>query len=133
MTVGSEECVSNFLFFTTFGTMKKIFTIVFLLCASPAFAQYSLDQFLSHPIESGFASSPDGKTIAWVVNDQGKRNILVKSGSDLPRFITDYPQDDGQEISQLCFLPMAPNSCMCGAVLLTGPVKIPIRKPGRWH
>ncbi len=69
------------------------------------FSQYSLEQFLSHPIESGFASSPDGKTIAWVVNDHGKRNILVKTGNDVPRFITDYPQDDGQEISQLVFSP----------------------------
>ncbi len=75
-----------------------------LLVATNTYAQ-PLEQFLSHPIESNFASSPDGKSIAWVINDHGKRNILVKTGTDLPRFLTDYPLDDGQEISQLVFSP----------------------------
>ncbi len=85
--------------------MKQTCFVLLLLVATNTYSQYSLEQFLSHPIESGFASSPDGKTIAWVVNDHGKRNILIKTGNDLPRFITDFPQDDGQEISQLVFSP----------------------------
>lgn len=60
---------------------------------------------MSHPIESNFAASPDGKHIAWVVNDHGKRNIWVKSGTDLPRMFTDYQLDDGQELTQLTFSP----------------------------
>lgn len=56
-------------------------------------------------METSFASSADGKTIAWVVNDHGKRNILVKSGSELPKQLTTYTQDDGQEISQIKFSP----------------------------
>src|SRR3954465_11726821 len=80
--------------------------IVVLVCISvKAFPQALLEKFLSHPIESGFASTTDGKTIAWVVNDHGKRNIMIKSGSELPRQLTDYQQDDGQEISQLAFSP----------------------------
>lgn len=43
--------------------------------------------------------------MAWVINDHGKRNIVVKTGTDLPRLLTDYQQDDGQEISQLVFSP----------------------------
>ncbi len=85
--------------------MNRIAILLIVLCSSPLMAQYSLEQFLSHPIESGFASSPDGKTIAWVVNDHGKRNIMIKSGNEVPRFITDYQQDDGLEISQLTFSP----------------------------
>jgi len=85
--------------------MKPILFFLLMVVATPSFAQYSLEQFLSHPIESGFAASPDGKTIAWVVNDRGKRNILVKVGNEAPRLITDYQQDDGQEISQLVFSP----------------------------
>jgi len=65
----------------------------------------TLEQFMSHPIESNFAASTDGKNIAWVLNDHGKRNIVVKTGTDLPRVLTDYQQDDGQEISQLTFSP----------------------------
>jgi dipeptidyl aminopeptidase/acylaminoacyl peptidase len=79
--------------------------LLIVICTSPLAAQYSLEQFLSHPIESGFSSSPDGKTIAWVVNDRGRRNIMIKSGTEVPRFFTDYQQDDGQEISQLTFSP----------------------------
>jgi dipeptidyl aminopeptidase/acylaminoacyl peptidase len=85
--------------------MKKLIAFLLLIAVTETYAQYSLEQFLSHPIESSFASSPDGKTIAWVINDKGKRNIMVKTGSDLPRMITDYQQDDGQELSQLVFSP----------------------------
>ncbi len=60
---------------------------------------------MSHPIESNLVASQDGKNIAWVINDHGKRNILVKTGTDLPRLLTDYQLDDGQEISQLVFSP----------------------------
>ncbi|NOS57394.1 MAG: hypothetical protein HOP37_14210, partial [Cyclobacteriaceae bacterium] len=85
--------------------MKKLLLFVLLGAASPGFAQTLLEQFLSAPTESGFVSSKDGKNIAWIINDRGKRNIVVKTGTDLPRFVTDYPADDGQEISQLAFSP----------------------------
>ncbi len=80
--------------------------IILLLCISQVtLGQTTLEQFLSHPIESGLASSSDGKSIAWVINDHGKRNIVIKTGSDQPRLLTDYQRDDGQEISQLAFSP----------------------------
>lgn len=60
---------------------------------------------MSHPIEYNLATSPDGKHIAWVINDHGKRNILAKSGTDLPRLLTEYQLDDGQELSNLTFSP----------------------------
>ncbi len=82
--------------------------IVLLSISLNAFSQNGLtklEDFLSHPIESEFASSMDGKNIAWVINDHGKRNIIIKTGFDFPRLLTDYQQDDGQEISQLAFSP----------------------------
>ncbi len=85
--------------------MKQLITIVLLLFVASAYSQTDLEQFLSHPIESGFASSADGKNIAWVINDHGKRNIMIKMGFEVPRLLTDYQQDDGQEISQLTFTP----------------------------
>ncbi len=75
-----------------------------LLAATSTFAQ-PLEQFLSHPIEYNLATSADGKILAWVINDKGKRNILVKTGTDVPRQLTDYQFDDGQELSQLVFSP----------------------------
>ena len=85
--------------------MKSLFCFIFSFLVTPVFSQTMLEQIMSHPIESNFASSKDGKNIAWVINDHGKRNIMVKTGSDLPRFVTDFQQDDGQEISQLTFSP----------------------------
>jgi dipeptidyl aminopeptidase/acylaminoacyl peptidase len=84
--------------------MKNLFTFLLLLIVATSYSQ-TLEQFMSHPIESNLAASQDGKNIAWVINDHGKRNILVKTGTDLPRLLTDYQLDDGQEISQLVFSP----------------------------
>lgn len=84
--------------------MRILFTLLLGLVIFASYAQ-TLEQFLSHPIESNFASSADGKNIAWVINDHGKRNVMIRIGSELPRIFTDYQQDDGQEISQLAFSP----------------------------
>jgi len=84
--------------------MKPILVILLGLAFRLASGQ-NLEQFLSHPIESNFASSADGKNIAWVINDHGKRNIMIRIGTELPKLFTDYQQDDGQEISQLTFSP----------------------------
>lgn len=86
--------------------MRKVVLFLLTLFSLPAFAQSpELEKFLSHPIESGFASSADGRNIAWVINDHGKRNIVVKMGNELPKQLTAYTQDDGQEISQIKFSP----------------------------
>jgi dipeptidyl aminopeptidase/acylaminoacyl peptidase len=85
--------------------MQKITTLVFIFISSFSFSQTLLEQFLTHPTESGFVASKDGKNLAWVLNDRGKRNIVVKLGTELPKLITDYQQDDGQEITQLAFSP----------------------------
>lgn len=82
-------------------------TLLFLLLASNTlFAQSpELEKFISHPIEANFASSVDGRHIAWVINDHGKRNIILKTGTDIAKPLTTYTQDDGQEISQITFSP----------------------------
>ncbi len=85
--------------------MKNCILILFVFLAKVSIAQTNLEQFLNHPTESNFVSSSDGKNIAWTINDAGKRNVMIKTGSDLPRMLTDYQQDDGQEISQLAFSP----------------------------
>jgi len=44
--------------------MRLIVFALFSLAIRFSLAQ-NLEQFLSHPIESNFASSADGKNIAW--------------------------------------------------------------------
>ena len=85
--------------------MKNCILPLLVVLVKLSIAQTNLEQFLNHPTESNFVSSADGKNIAWTINDAGKRNIMIKTGTELPRMLTDYQQDDGQEISQLAFSP----------------------------
>ncbi|MGC4023674.1 MAG: DPP IV N-terminal domain-containing protein, partial [Cyclobacteriaceae bacterium] len=81
--------------------MKRLWLLFFLL-SNVTFAQ-TLEQFLNSPFESNLTVSADGKTMAWVVNDRGIRNIVTRVGIDPPKSFTDFQKDDGQEISQLIF------------------------------
>ncbi len=85
--------------------MKNLIIVGFAFLINTSFSQTYLEQFLNHPTESNLTTSADGKNIAWVINDAGKRNVMIKTGNDLPKMLTDYPQDDGQEISHLSFSP----------------------------
>jgi dipeptidyl aminopeptidase/acylaminoacyl peptidase len=87
------------------------FTISFLalfLVITP-FARgngFTLEQVLSSPFPSDLIASPRGDKLAWVFDDEGKRNVWVAEG---PRFVarqlTPYSKDDGQEITGLTFSP----------------------------
>src|SRR6186713_2297305 len=71
-------------------------------------AQVSIENLLSAPFPTSLVGSADGKKIAWVFNDRGIRNIYVAEAPDFAaRKITNYPKDDGQEISSLTFTPSA--------------------------
>ncbi|GAB3762230.1 alpha/beta hydrolase family protein [Spirosoma pomorum] len=63
---------------------------------------FSLEAVKSSPFPSDMTSSKQGSRIAWVFNEQGKRNVYVAEGPEFtPRRLTSYVQDDGQEISSL--------------------------------
>jgi dipeptidyl aminopeptidase/acylaminoacyl peptidase len=84
--------------------MRRLFFLSLLFLAKLSSAQ-NLEQFLSHPIEYNLVSPTNAKHIVWVINDHGKHTIMIRSGSDFPKVLASYPQDDGQEISQLVFSP----------------------------
>ena len=85
--------------------MKKIYTLTFALIAAMGIqAQVTIENLLNAPFPTALTASPDGKHVAWVFNDQGVRNIFVADAPDFaPRKITNYSQDDGQEISSVQF------------------------------
>ena len=63
---------------------------------------FSLEAVRSYPFPSDLTASAQGSRLAWAVNEQGKRNVYVAEGPDfVPRKLTNYAQDDGQEISSL--------------------------------
>src|ERR1700674_3329802 len=69
--------------------------------ARPAF---TVDQILGFPSPENLVASPAGSAIAWTFNERGVRNIYVADAPGLvPRRITPYREDDGQELTQLSF------------------------------
>jgi len=89
--------------------MKRIVLglVVALAIALPsAHAQkkFTLEQVLSAPFPDNLAAAKTKSRLAWVLNEQGKRNIWVAEGPDfVARRLTAYSQDDGQELSSLQF------------------------------
>ena len=86
--------------------MLSCVAVVVVLCVpgTPAQEPFRLDQVLSAPFVSNLVAAKSGDRIAWTVNQQGKRNILVAEGpAYAARQLTNYQEDDGGELSDLRF------------------------------
>src|SRR5580698_4661178 len=69
-------------------------------------SEFTLPQVLHYPYANQLAAAEQGDVIAWVGNTGGVRNIWVARGPAFtPLQITQYTEDDGQEITQLTFSP----------------------------
>jgi len=56
----------------------------------------------SYPFPGSLCAAADADRIAWVFNEQGRRNIYVAEGPEYQaRKLTAYDMDDGQEITSL--------------------------------
>ncbi|MGE0455790.1 MAG: prolyl oligopeptidase family serine peptidase [Vicinamibacteria bacterium] len=65
---------------------------------------FSVRDVMAAPFASELVTSPDGRAIAWVVNDRGVRNVWVASAPAYEgRALTAYAREDGQELSELAF------------------------------
>jgi dipeptidyl aminopeptidase/acylaminoacyl peptidase len=65
-----------------------------------------MTQALHYPYASELAAAEHGDVIAWVCNLDGVRNIWMARGPKFtPVKVTQYQEDDGQEITQLTFSP----------------------------
>ena len=63
-----------------------------------------MEQVGKFSFPSELTSSPVGEKIAWAMNEQGKRNVYFAEGPDFqPVKMTQFNEDDGQEISSLKF------------------------------
>jgi dipeptidyl aminopeptidase/acylaminoacyl peptidase len=86
--------------------MKKLFLLLALLTA-PFFLfpqSFTMEQVGKFSFPSELSSSPTGEKIAWAMNEQGKRNVYFAEGPDFkPLKLTQFNEDDGQEISSLKF------------------------------
>ena len=63
---------------------------------------FPLEAIRSYPFPNELIASARGSRLAWAVNEQGKRNVYVAEGPNfIPRKLTNYTQDDGQELTSL--------------------------------
>ncbi|WP_026952212.1 S9 family peptidase [Algoriphagus mannitolivorans] len=86
--------------------MKKSLPLfLFLFFPFWLFSQsFTLEQVGKFSFPSELTSSPSGEKIAWAMNEQGKRNVYFAEGPDFtPVKVTQFNEDDGQEISSLRF------------------------------
>ena len=91
-----------------FAIAVSIFAAAPLSAASAQSAAdpFTMDQVLSYPFVTEIASAEHANRIAWVRDVKGVRNVWVADGPNFaPHQVTQYTQDDGQEITQLTFSP----------------------------
>jgi len=74
--------------------------------AAPPSGPFSLEQILASPFPSNLVASPAGDAVAWTFTARGARSIWVAAAPAFTgRAIVTYPEDDGQEVSELAWTP----------------------------
>lgn len=80
-----------------------------MLAASGAAAaadRFTLPQALAYPFVDHLVSAEKADRIAWTRDVDGVRNVWVADGpAYTPRQVTQFTEDDGQELTQLTFSP----------------------------
>ncbi|HEX9199961.1 MAG TPA: prolyl oligopeptidase family serine peptidase [Acidobacteriaceae bacterium] len=70
---------------------------------------FTLEQALSAPFASDLVANQKTGNLAWVENEQGRRNIWIAtrngSGDYVSRKLTSYNEDDGQQIYDVAWVP----------------------------
>lgn len=89
--------------------MKKILLLL-LFCTLFQWSQSqtTIKALLSQPFPSSLCTSADGQNLAWVLNDNGSRNVYSARGnnfSDVARITGFEESDNGIDITDLCFTP----------------------------
>ncbi|MGA0555307.1 S9 family peptidase [Larkinella sp. VNQ87] len=84
-------------------TLLGLLIGLFLLRPLAGYSQsFTLEAVRSYPFPSELTASAKGSRLAWVFNEQGRRNVYVAEGPTFtPRKLTSYTEDDGQEITSL--------------------------------
>ena len=69
-------------------------------------AAFTLEQVLSAPFPSDLVAAPSGGAWPGSSTQKGARNVWVAAAPDYRgHAVTAYPDDDGQEISEVAFTP----------------------------
>src|SRR6185295_9197607 len=88
--------------------MRILLVFAVALCAWSQPAPFTLDQVLSAAFPSDLTAAPTGGKVAWVSDSQGVRNLMVAEPPAYKgRKVTNYTEDDGQELLEPCWTPDA--------------------------
>ena len=90
--------------------LQTIALLLFVIIgAAMARGSFTIEQVLSSPFPTELVASPAGNRVAWVFDARGLRNIWVAEpgagGAYRSRQITQYTQDDGQDVGELAWTP----------------------------
>ncbi|QEC45114.1 S9 family peptidase [Pseudobacter ginsenosidimutans] len=91
--------------------MKKLFVSIAAALSIFSFTSVSaqsltLESITRYPFISELSAASRGSRIAFAVNREGQRNIYVAEGPQfVPRKLTAYDKDDGQELSGITLTP----------------------------
>ncbi len=86
-------------------TWKSCFT-AFAVIASASAARFTLEQVMSAPFPSNLTVSHHSGKVAWVLDENGARNLWVAEAPDYKgRRLTKFTADDGQEIAEISWTP----------------------------
>ncbi|HEY7303103.1 MAG TPA: prolyl oligopeptidase family serine peptidase [Bryobacteraceae bacterium] len=67
---------------------------------------FGIAQVMSAPFANELLASPAGARVAWLMNEQGRRNIWAASAPDWKGHrLTNFNQDDGQDVAELAWAP----------------------------
>lgn len=88
--------------------LRNILIGIFWIGIASAQVPVRLEQVMSASFPTELTAAPVGNKVAWVRYEQGVRNIYLAQAPDFQgKKITNYTQDDGQELTQLSFGPDA--------------------------
>ncbi|MGH8112396.1 MAG: hypothetical protein ACREPL_10800 [Rhodanobacteraceae bacterium] len=74
--------------------------------APAARAGFTLEQVLFYPFPQDLTAARSGRRIAWVIDQNGVRNVRVANAPRIePREVTRFTADDGQDITRLTISP----------------------------
>ncbi len=87
----------------------RIRTLAILVVSAAGLAaasSFTIDQVLSAPFAINLIAAPNSPHVAWLLNEEGRRNIYVASAPDWKaRKLTAFNDDDGQDIDELAWAP----------------------------
>jgi dipeptidyl aminopeptidase/acylaminoacyl peptidase len=83
-------------------TTAVVITLLAMSLPAHRTQAFTPDQVRNYPFPSSLTVAASGQRIAWVFEEAGQRNVYVAEGPQFtPRRLTQYDEDDGQEISSL--------------------------------